>query len=173
MWWSFSMQPIKFTVTALIWVSREFELHVSYFELPGFYCSKFKPLIHLSDHLPQVIKKEWHVRWSIIGKINFATYPNSFLSFICQLYYRPLLGVDEAQNLLSDPDRQAFFLMTNLRMVLVNFITASNFDPSSVPDSLKQSFYFAVSDWDVVASCFCNGQASQCDANVSCRVVTG
>ena len=101
-------------------------------------------------------------------------YPNSFLSFtcICQLYYRPLLDQDAAKNLLSDPDKQAFFLMTNLRMVLVNFITGSSFDPSSVPDSLKQSFYFAVSDWDVVASCFCNGQASQCDANVSCRVVT-
>lgn len=128
----------------------------------------------ISDHLPQVITQEWHVRWLIIGNFDIATYPNSFLSFtcICQLYYRPLLDPDAAKNLLSDPDKQAFFLMTNLRMVLVNFITGSSFDPSSVPDSLKQSFYFAVYDWDVVASCFCNGQASQCDPNVSCRVLT-
>ena len=124
------------------------------------------------DHLRQVITKEWHVRWSIIGNIDIAKYPNSFLSFICQLYYSPLRDQDAAKNLLSDPDKQAFFLMTNLRMVLVNFITGSNFDPSSVPESLKQSFYFAVSDWDVLASCFCNGQASQCDANVSSRIVT-
>lgn len=128
----------------------------------------------ISDHLPQVITQEWHVRWLIIGNFDIATYPNSFLSFtcICQLYYRPLLDSDAAENLLSDPDKQAFFLMTNLRMVLVNFITGSSFDPSSVPDSLKQSFYFAVYDWDVVASCFCNGQASQCDPNVSCRLLT-
>lgn len=124
------------------------------------------------DHLPQVITKECHVRWSIIGNIDIAAYPNSFLSFKSQLYYRPLSDADAAENLLSDPDKQAFFLMTNLRMVLVNFITGSNFDPSSIPESLKRSFYFAVSDWDVLASCFCNGQASQCDANVSCRVVT-
>ena len=72
-----------------------------------------------------------------------------------------------AQNILSDAAKQAFFLMTNIKMVLVKFITSSEFDPESVTDSLKRSFYFSVSDWDVLASCHCNGQASQCDTNVS------
>ena len=73
---------------------------------------------------------------------------------------------DAAQNLLTDPEKQAFFLMTNLKMVLVKFITSSQFDPEAITESLKKSFYFTVSDWDVLASCFCNGQASACDPNV-------
>ena len=36
---------------------------------------------------------------------------------------------DAAQNLLTDPEKQAFFLMTNLKMVLVKFVTSSQFDP--------------------------------------------
>ena len=74
---------------------------------------------------------------------------------------------EAAENILDDAEKQAFFLMTNIKMVLVKFITSSEFDPESVLDSLKKSFYFSVSDWDVLASCFCNGQASQCDPDVS------
>ena len=84
-----------------------------------------------------------------------------------QLFYSPLRDADAAQNLLQDAEKQAFFLMTNIRMVLVKFITPSGFDPESVTESLKKSFYFAVSDWDVLASCHCNGQASECDPVVS------
>ena len=72
-----------------------------------------------------------------------------------------------AQGLLTDLDKQSFFLMTNIKMVLVKFITSSEFDPATITESLKRSFYFSVSDWDVLASCFCNGQASECDPNVS------
>ena len=72
-----------------------------------------------------------------------------------------------AQNLLTDPDKQAFFLMTDIKMVLVKFIMPGDFDPDSLTESLRRSFYFAVSDWDVLASCFCNGQASKCDSDVS------
>lgn len=83
-----------------------------------------------------------------------------------QLYYSPMRDEAAAQNLLTDPEKQAFFLMTNLRMVLVKFRTSSLFDPSTITTSLKRSFFFTVSDWDVLAACFCNGQASQCDPNV-------
>ncbi|XP_015765926.1 PREDICTED: laminin subunit gamma-1-like [Acropora digitifera] len=48
-------------------------------------------------------------------------------------------------------------------MVLVRFITSGPFDPATIPDSLKRGFYFSVEDWDVLASCSCNGQASKCD----------
>jgi len=84
-----------------------------------------------------------------------------------QLYYSPFRDSDAAQNLLSDAEKQAFFLMTNIRMVLVKFIIPSGVDIESVAESLKKSFYFSVSDWDVLASCHCNGQASQCDPEVS------
>lgn len=84
-----------------------------------------------------------------------------------QLFYSPLRDAAAAQDLLKDAEKQAFFLMTNIRIVLVKFITPSGFDPALVTDSLKKSFYFAVSDWDVLASCHCNGQASECDPEVS------
>ena len=84
--------------------------------------------------------------------------------FILQLNYSAMLDAADVQN---DTEKQAFFLMTNIKMALVKFITSSEFDPQSVTDSLKKSLYFTVSDWDVLASCHCNGQASQCDPNVS------
>ncbi|KAJ7348794.1 hypothetical protein OS493_039006, partial [Desmophyllum pertusum] len=70
-----------------------------------------------------------------------------------------------AQDILKDAEKQSFFKITNLKMILKEFITGSNFDPGSLAESLKRSYYFAVKDWDVSASCFCNGQASECDAN--------
>lgn len=87
--------------------------------------------------------------------------------FILQLFYSPLRDAAAAQNLLKDTKKQSFFLMTNIKMVLVAFITPRGFDPASIPDSFKKSFYFSVSDWDVLASCHCNGQASECDPDVS------
>lgn len=86
-----------------------------------------------------------------------------------QLFYSPMRDAAAAQDLLNDAEKQAFFLMTNIKMVLVKFITPSGFDPELVAESvsLKKSFYFAVSDWDVLASCHCNGQASECDPDVS------
>ena len=70
-----------------------------------------------------------------------------------------------ALNLLTDTEKQAFFLMTDIKMVLVKFIIPSGVD--TLTDSFRRSFFFTVSDWDVLASCFCNGQASQCDSDVS------
>ena len=84
-----------------------------------------------------------------------------------QLFYSPLRDAAEAQNIVNDIKKQSFFLMTNIKMILVEYITPSGFDPASVTESLKRSFYFSVSDWDVLASCHCNGQASECDPDVS------
>lgn len=84
-----------------------------------------------------------------------------------QLFYSPMRDAAAAKDLLNDAEKQALFLMTNIKMVLVKFITPSGFDLESVTESLKKSFYFAVSDWDVLASCHCNGQASECDPDVS------
>lgn len=86
-----------------------------------------------------------------------------------QLFYSPFRDKDTAENLLKDEENQAFFLMTNIRIVLVKFITPIGYDPELVTESLKKSFYFTVSDWDVLASCHCNGQASQCDPEVSLK----
>ena len=90
-----------------------------------------------------------------------------YFPFILQLFYSPLRDAAEAQNFLNDTKKQSFFLMTNIKMVLVSFVTPSGFDLASVTESLKRSFYFTVSDWDVSASCHCNGQASECDPDVS------
>lgn len=37
----------------------------------------------ISDHLPQMITQEWHVRWLIIGNIDIATY---ILTVSCPLH---------------------------------------------------------------------------------------
>ena len=87
--------------------------------------------------------------------------------FMLQLFYSPMRDPAAAQDLLNDAEKQAFFLMTNIRIVLVKFITPGGFDPELVTETLKRSFYFTVSDWDVLASCHCNGQASECDPEVS------
>ena len=92
---------------------------------------------------------------------------HQYFPFILQLLYSPLRDAAAAQNLLNDTKKQSFFLMTNIKMVLVAFISPSGFDPASVTESMKKRFYFAVSDWDVLASCHCNGQASKCDPDVS------
>ncbi|PFX13764.1 Laminin subunit gamma-1 [Stylophora pistillata] len=80
-----------------------------------------------------------------------------------QLFYTPMKDPAAAQDLLTDTEKQAFFLMTDIKMVLVKFIIPGGVDTELLSDSLKRSFFFTVSDWDVLASCFCNGQASQCD----------
>jgi len=90
-----------------------------------------------------------------------------YFSFTLQLFYSPFRDADEAQNIINDTKKQSFFLMTNIKMVLVKYITPSGFDPASVTESLKKSFYFAVYDWNVLGSCHCNGQASECDPDVS------
>lgn len=82
-----------------------------------------------------------------------------------QLSYIPLRDESVSEDLLSDKRLQEFFLITNLKLVLVKFVTASPFNPDEISDSLKRGFYFSVKDWDVQASCFCNGQASKCDDN--------
>jgi len=84
-----------------------------------------------------------------------------------QLFYTPLRDATGAQNVVNDTIKQSFFLMTNIKMVLVKYITPSGLDLASVPESLKKSFYFTVSNWDVFGSCHCNGQASECDPDVS------
>ncbi|XP_027039863.1 laminin subunit beta-1-like [Pocillopora damicornis] len=78
-----------------------------------------------------------------------------------QLFYTPMQDPAAALNLLTDTEKQAFFLMTDIKMVLVKFIIPGGVE--TLTDSLKRSFFFTVSDWDVLASCFCNGQASKCD----------
>ena len=86
---------------------------------------------------------------------------------LSQLSYTPLLDESVSRTLLSDEQKQEFFLITNLKMVLVRFITSGPFDPATISESLKRSFYFSVEDWDVLASCSCNGQASKCDEKVT------
>ena len=48
-------------------------------------------------------------------------------------------------------------------MVLVKFEAPPDFDPT-VAD--KRNFYFAVKDWYVRGSCYCNGQSAECDKAV-------
>ena len=102
-----------------------------------------------------------------IPTVTDTCFINRCFSVLLQLFYSPMRDPSAAENLLTDPEKQAFFLMTNIKMVLVKFITSSEFDPATITESLKRSFYFSVKDWDVLASCFCNGQASECDPNVS------
>ena len=90
-----------------------------------------------------------------------------YFPFMLQLFYSPLRDVAAAQNIVNDIEKQSFFLMTIIKMVIVKFITPSGLDHTSVTESLKKSFYFAVSDWEVIASCHCNGQALECDSEVS------
>jgi len=90
-----------------------------------------------------------------------------YFPFMLQLFYSPLRDAAEAQNIVNDIKKQSVFLMTNIKMVLVAYITPSGLDLASVSESLKRSFYFAVSDWDLLASCHCNGQAPECDPDVS------
>ena len=70
---------------------------------------------------------------------------------------------DTATAIKETVETRRYFLMTNIRLMLDKFKIDANFNPSPL---LQRSYYFTVSDWLVGAACFCNGQASECDAQV-------
>ena len=72
--------------------------------------------------------------------------------------------VNTAAAIKNDLKKRAYFLMTNIRLVLVKFVIDANFNPNP---TLQRSYYFTVQDWDVSAACFCNGQAANCNAKVT------
>jgi hypothetical protein len=51
-------------------------------------------------------------------------------------------------------------------MVLVMFEAPPGFDPA-VAD--ERNFYFAVKDWYIRGSCYCNGQSAECNTEVISR----
>ncbi|KAL9988631.1 hypothetical protein ACROYT_G003097 [Oculina patagonica] len=165
----------EYPVVLQLDIGRTFMLYQSvvtfYHELPAaMYLSKsndsgrtYNPITYFATNcteyfnLPETPDNEREGLKVQCFKIDPGTNPKK------QLYYSPMRDAAAAQNILNDAEKQAFFLMTNIKMVLVKFTTSSELDPESVTESLKKSFYFTVSDWDVLASCHCNGQASQCD----------
>ena len=72
--------------------------------------------------------------------------------------------VNTAVAIKNDLEKRAYFLMTNIRLMLVKFVINPNFNPNP---TLQRSYYFTVQDWHVSAACFCNGQAANCDAKVT------
>jgi hypothetical protein len=52
-------------------------------------------------------------------------------------------------------------------MVLVMFEAPPGFDPA-VAD--ERNFYFAVKDWYIRGSCYCNGQSAECNREVIYKV---
>ncbi|XP_031560905.1 laminin subunit beta-1-like, partial [Actinia tenebrosa] len=81
-----------------------------------------------------------------------------------QIEYGPMRDPATSQGIVASYQNQTYFVMTNLRLVLVSYITPPGFDPATASDQLKKSLSFTLRDWDVIAACFCNGQASACDS---------
>ncbi|KAK3701048.1 hypothetical protein QZH41_008153, partial [Actinostola sp. cb2023] len=82
--------------------------------------------------------------------------------------YAPTRDPDTVKGVLASHENQTYFLMTNIRVTLVSYITPERFNPATATLALNRSLSFTVKDWDVLASCFCNGQASKCLNDTEC-----
>ena len=78
-----------------------------------------------------------------------------------QISYMPRTEPSIAASLTTNSSVRDYFILTNLRYVLVNYITPASFNPATA-DSRK--YFFAIKDIDVQASCYCNGMADQCNS---------
>ncbi|CAB4020635.1 Hypothetical predicted protein [Paramuricea clavata] len=78
--------------------------------------------------------------------------------------YQPWRDQQFAENIHQNYTLQQKFLATNFRMVLVMFEAPPGFDPA-VAD--ERNFYFAVKDWYIRGSCYCNGQSAECNTEES------
>ena len=71
------------------------------------------------------------------------------------------------ENVTSSAIISEFFLVTNIRVMLEAFIMPSGITTETVSESTKRSLYFSVQDWNVLVACYCYGQASKCESDVS------
>ena len=56
-----------------------------------------------------------------------------------------------------------YFIFTNLRYVLSSYRTPPGFDRNTA----QPKYYFAIKNFDLQGSCYCNGMGDQCSASVS------
>ncbi|EDO31103.1 predicted protein [Nematostella vectensis] len=77
--------------------------------------------------------------------------------------HMPMQDTVIAAKIRVDHNVQLKFLMTNFRVVLDKYVTPPGYDPPTSSDTLKKSFYFSIQNIDILAACFCNGQADTCD----------
>ncbi|KXJ15445.1 Netrin-A [Exaiptasia diaphana] len=68
----------------------------------------------------------------------------------------------------TSQQNQSFFLMTNLRLMLVSYVTPERFNISTATENLKRGLSFSVEDWSIQAACYCSGQASTCQNDTHC-----
>ena len=82
--------------------------------------------------------------------------------FLFQLSYMPRTSQSIASQVTTNGSVRDYFVLTNLRYVLVSYITPANFDVNTA-DATK--YFFAIKDFDVQATCYCNGMSDQCSSN--------
>lgn len=66
-----------------------------------------------------------------------------------------------ANQLKSNGTVRDYYIFTNIRYVLKSYQTPPSFDKNTA-DPTK--FYFAVKDFDMQASCYCNGMSDECNS---------
>lgn len=104
-----------------------------------------------------------------IGRAASATYTP--LETVCMtistsdtskaISYMPRTEQAIARQLSTNSSVRDYFILTNVRYVLVSYITPASFDVRTA-DPTK--YFFAIKDIDVQASCYCNGMSDQCNA---------
>lgn len=77
-----------------------------------------------------------------------------------QISYMPRVEEKIRSQLLSNSTVRNYFLFSNIRYVLHSYITPAKFGRNTA-DPTK--FYFAIRDFDVQASCYCNGMSDKCN----------
>ncbi|XP_057289958.1 laminin subunit gamma-1-like [Hydractinia symbiolongicarpus] len=76
-----------------------------------------------------------------------------------QISYAPRRDRYIATEVLKGGAVRDYYLATNIRIVLQEFFTPSDFNRASAD---RRKFYFTLRDVDVQVACFCNGMSNQC-----------
>lgn len=85
------------------------------------------------------------------------------VNFFFQISYAPRRDRYIATEVLKGGAVRDYYLATNIRIVLQEFFTPSDFNRASAD---RRKFYFTLRDVDVQVACFCNGMSNQCSPQV-------
>ena len=68
-----------------------------------------------------------------------------------------------ATQVLGNTAVRNYFIFTNLKTVLHDYFKPADFNAQTAD---QRRFYFAIKDFDLQGSCYCNGMSETCDSQV-------
>jgi laminin, beta 1 len=128
----------------------------------------------LSWHPAAYYASDCHLEFPFVstidtGSINepFCTNKYSGLSFLNggELLYKPLASYSKRRKYIDTVKVRASLRVTNVRINFTKlYIPNENYLNKYERDEIIEKYYYAISEFQLFGSCFCNGHASECVA---------